>query len=113
MFHLYKGQSEMFYFWWVLGLQALSSLFSLLVIPFPLALGYEMTPDYHERTRLQAYASFFAQPVWMSSLLIHLIQFTSKVVDLKIWKWTIVNFQSPFTDITHAARVIVIIVGIR
>ncbi|MCC6759396.1 MAG: MFS transporter [Candidatus Omnitrophica bacterium] len=111
MFHLYKGQSEMFYFWWVLGLQALFVVFfACYSIPW-LALGYEMTPDYHERTRLQAYASFFAQPVWMIVPWIPLI-LTSKVVDLKIWKWTIVNFQSPFTDITHAARVIAIIVGI-
>lgn len=111
MFQLYKGQSEMFYFWWVLGIQCLFVVFfACYSIPW-LALGYEMTPDYHERTRLQAYASFFAQPVWMIAPWIPLI-LTSREVDLKIWKWTIVNFHSPFTDITHAARVIAIIVGV-
>lgn len=111
MFQLYKGQSEMFYFWWVLGIQCLFVVFfACYSIPW-LALGYEMTPDYHERTRLQAYASFFAQPVWMIAPWIPLIM-TSKIVDLKIWKFTIVNFHSPFTDITHAARVIAIIVGV-
>lgn len=111
MFQLHKGQSEMFYFWWVLGIQCLFVLaFTCYSIPW-LALGYEMTPDYHERTRLQAYASFFAQPVWMIAPWIPLI-LTSKIVNLKIWKFTLVNFNSPFTDIAHAGRVIAIIVGV-
>src|SRR3989338_2294945 len=111
MFQLQKGHSEMFYFWWVLGIQCLFVVaFACYSIPW-LALGYEMTPDYHERTRLQAYVSFFAQPVWIIAPWIPLI-LTSKIVDLKIWKYTIVNFHSPFTDITHAARVIAIIVGV-
>lgn len=111
MFQLHKGHSESFYFWYVLGIQCLFVLtFACYSIPW-LALGYEMTPDYHERTRLQAYASFFAQPVWMIAPWIPLIM-TSKIVDLKIWKFTILNFHSPFTDITHATRVIAIVVGV-
>lgn len=111
MFQLHKGHTESFYFWWVLGIQCLFVIaFACYSIPW-IALGYEMTPDYHERTRLQAVASFFAQPVWMIVPWIPLI-LTSKVVDLKIWKYTIVNFHSPFSDITHAARVIAIIVGV-
>ena len=42
MFQLYKGHSEMFYFWWVLGIQCLFVvLFACYSIPW-LALGYEM-----------------------------------------------------------------------
>jgi len=111
MFHLYPGRSENYYFWYVLGAQCLFVVaFACYSIPW-LALGYEMTPDYHERTRLQAYASFFAQPVWMIAPWIPLIM-TSKIIDLKIWKFTIANFHSPFTDITQATRVIAIIVGV-
>ncbi len=111
MFQLYSGRSENYYFWYVLGIQCLFVLaFACYSIPW-LALGYEMTPDYHERTRLQAFASFFAQPVWMIVPWIPLIM-TSKVVELKIWNWTVFHFNSPFTDITHAVRIIAIIVGI-
>lgn len=111
MFFLYPGRSENYYFWYVLLIQCLFVVaFACYSIPW-LALGYEMTPDYHERTRLQAYASFFSQPVWMIAPWIPLIM-TSKIVDLKIWKFTIVNFHSPFSDITEATRVIAITVGI-
>lgn len=111
MFQLHKGQTEGFYFSWVLGIQCLFVVaFACYSIPW-IALGYEMTPDYHERTRLQAYASFFAQPVWMLVPWIPLIM-TSKHVELMIWKIKFFDFQSPFSDITHATRVIAIIVGV-
>ncbi|MBF0569765.1 MAG: MFS transporter [Candidatus Omnitrophica bacterium] len=111
MFQLHKGHGEMFYFWWVLGIQCLFVVtFACYSIPW-LALGYEMTPDYHERTRLQAYASFFAQPVWMIAPWIPLI-LTSKEAPLKLGTFTVMTFHSPFTDITQAARVIAIIVGV-
>ncbi|MEI6438549.1 MAG: MFS transporter [Candidatus Omnitrophota bacterium] len=111
MFQLHKGHGQYFYFWWVLGFQCLFVLaFACYSIPW-LALGYEMTPDYHERTRLQAYASFFAQPVWMIVPWIPLIM-TSKEAPLKIGNWTVMTFHSPFTDITHATRIIAIAVGV-
>src|SRR3989338_3374119 len=111
MFQLHKGHSEMFYFWWVLGIQCLFVVaFACFSITW-LALGYEMTPDYHERTRLQAYVSFFAQPVWMIAPWIPLI-LTSKDAPLKLGNFTVMTFHSPFTDITHAARVIAIVVGV-
>lgn len=111
MFQLYTGQSESFYFWWVLGIQCLFVLaFACYSIPW-LALGYEMTPDYHERTRLQAYASFFAQPVWMIAPWFFAIM-TSKHVELKLWNFTIATFDTGFTDMVHGARVLAIIVGI-
>jgi GPH family glycoside/pentoside/hexuronide:cation symporter len=111
MFQLHTGHSEMYYFWWVLGIQCLFVIaFACYSIPW-LALGYEMTPDYHERTRLQAYASFFAQPVWMLVPWIPLIM-TSKHADLKLGNFTVINFHSPFNNITEAARVISIIVGV-
>ncbi|MBF0594906.1 MAG: MFS transporter [Candidatus Omnitrophica bacterium] len=120
MFQLRQGNTESFYFWWVLGFQCLFVLaFACYSIPW-LALGYEMTPDYHERTRLQAYASFFAQPVWMIAPWVFRI-ISSKEIPLdftfSIWKWTVplntgIIIHTGFTDIVHGARVVAIIVGV-
>ncbi|MBF0483356.1 MAG: MFS transporter [Candidatus Omnitrophica bacterium] len=111
MFQLHKGHGEYFYFYWVLGFQLLFVLaFACYSIPW-IALGYEMTPDYHERTRLQAYASFFAQPVWIIANWLPLL-ITAKAAELKFGVIKIFTFTSPFTDITHAVRVIALIVGI-
>ncbi len=96
MFQLYKGHSEMFYFGYVLAIQLLFVIaFACYSIPW-IALGYEMTPDYHERTRLQAFASFFAQPVWM----------------IAPWFFSIMSNKSYFPDIVAGARGLAIIVGV-
>ncbi len=95
MFQLYKGHSEIFYFGYVLAIQLLFVIaFACYSIPW-IALGYEMTPDYHERTRLQAFASFFAQPVWM----------------IAPWFFSIMSNKSYFPDIVAGARTLAIIVG--
>ena len=95
MFQLYKGHSELFYFGYVLAIQLLFVIaFACYSIPW-IALGYEMTPDYHERTRLQAFASFFAQPVWM----------------IAPWFFSVMSNKSYFPDIVAGARVLAIIVG--
>jgi GPH family glycoside/pentoside/hexuronide:cation symporter len=111
MFQLYQGRSENYYFWYVLGIQCLFVIaFACYSIPW-LALGYEMTPDYHERTRLQAYASFFAQPVWMIAPWFFAIM-TSKHVELKLWNFTVAKFDTGFSDMVQGARVLAIIVGV-
>ena len=95
MFQLYKGHSELFYFGYVLAIQILFVIaFACYSIPW-IALGYEMTPDYHERTRLQAFASFFAQPVWM----------------IAPWFFSIMSNKSYFPDIVAGARTLALIVG--
>ncbi len=95
MFQLYKGHGEYYYFWYVLAIQVLFVIaFACYSIPW-IALGYEMTPDYHERTRLQAFASFFSQPVWM----------------VAPWFFSIMSNKAVFPDIVAGARVLAIIVG--
>lgn len=95
MFQLYKGYSEAYYFWYVLGIQILFVIaFACYSIPW-IALGYEMTPDYHERTRLQAFANFFSQPVWM----------------IAPWFFAIMSNKKVFPDIVVGARMLAIIVG--
>ncbi|MDP2653414.1 MAG: MFS transporter [Candidatus Omnitrophota bacterium] len=95
MFQLYKGHSEMFYFGYFLSFQLLFFLcFTCFSIPW-IALGYEMTPDYHERTRLQAASSFVGQLPWF----------------IAPWSWMIMHNPNWFTDGVHGVRVLAIIIG--
>lgn len=96
LFQLYKGQTESFYFWYFLIVQCLFVVsFACYSIPW-IALGYEMTPDYHERTRLQGFSNFFAQIAWL----------------VAPWFFKIMNNKDMFTDIVHGARSIAITVGV-
>ena len=95
MFQLYKGHSESFYFWYFAGFQSLYFLgFTCFSIPW-IALGYEMTPDYHERTRLQGASNFIGQFAWV----------------IAPWFFKIMDNKSMFTDIVHGARILSIILG--
>lgn len=96
LFQLYKGQTESFYFWYFLVIQCLFVVsFACYSIPW-IALGYEMTPDYHERTRLQGFSNFFAQIAWL----------------VAPWFFKLMNNKAMFTDIVHGARSIAIMVGV-
>ena len=65
MWQLHAGYSEMFYFWVFLSASILFFLaYTLYATPF-VAFGYEMTADYHERTRLHAVANTVGQVVWL------------------------------------------------
>ncbi len=58
LWQLPDGQSETFYFWYFL-LGSLIFYLSYTVFATPwVALGYELTPDYHERTRLMGVQNF-------------------------------------------------------
>lgn len=55
------GQSESFYFWYFLVGSIIFYLgYTLFATPW-VALGYELTPDYHERTRLMGVQNFIGQ----------------------------------------------------
>ncbi len=95
MFQLYKGHSGDFYFWYFLGFQILFFIgFTCYSIPW-IALGYEMTPDYHERTRLQGVSNFIAQFAWV----------------MAPWFFKIMNNKNMFTDIVHGARILALVIG--
>lgn len=67
MWQLPTGLSEQFYFWCCLATFSLFYLaFTLFATPL-IALGYELTADYHERTQLQAVANMFGQAVWIGA----------------------------------------------
>ncbi|MFH1361002.1 MAG: MFS transporter [Candidatus Omnitrophota bacterium] len=94
MFQLHKGQSESYYFWYFLGFQILFFVaFTCYSIPW-IALGYEMTPDYHERTRLQGVSNFVAQFAWL----------------IAPWFFWFMN-RKFFADMVHGARILALLIG--
>jgi GPH family glycoside/pentoside/hexuronide:cation symporter len=61
------GKSESFYFWYFLvGSLIFYLAYTIFATPW-VALGYELTPDYHERTRLMGVQNFIGQIPYMIS----------------------------------------------
>lgn len=61
LWQLPEGKSENFYFWFFLGgSMVLYLAYTIFATPW-VALGYELTPDYHERTRLMGVQNFVSQ----------------------------------------------------
>jgi GPH family glycoside/pentoside/hexuronide:cation symporter len=61
LWHLPPGRSEAFYFWYFLvGSIIFYLAYTVFATPW-VALGYELTPDYHERTRLMGVQNFIGQ----------------------------------------------------
>ena len=96
MWQLPPGYSEMFYFWVFLAGSILFYLaYTVFATPW-VALGYEMTPDYHERTRLMASQNFMGQFAWISLP----------------WFYAIMENDRLFSNSVQGARVLAIIIGI-
>lgn len=67
LWQLPRGQSESFLFWWFLiGSILFYAGYTLWVTPW-VALGYELTPDYNERTRLMGTQNFIGQLAYVVS----------------------------------------------
>lgn len=67
MWQFPEQQSESFYFWFFLIASITYFLtYTVYATPF-VAFGYEMTPDYHERTRLHAFANTAGQLAWIGA----------------------------------------------
>ncbi len=67
MWQLPANQSEMYYFWtFLLALILYFLTYTVYATPF-VAFGYEMTADYHERTRLHALANAVGQLAWIGA----------------------------------------------
>ncbi len=96
MWQLHEGRSESFYFWVFLGASILFFLtYTLYATPF-VAFGYEMTADYHERTRLHAFANTVGQLVWLGVF----------------WFYAIMANENLFRDTVQGARTLAIVVGV-
>jgi GPH family glycoside/pentoside/hexuronide:cation symporter len=95
MWQLHEGRSESFYFWVFLAASILFFLtYTLYATPF-VAFGYEMTADYHERTRLHTFANTAGQLVWLGVP----------------WFYAIMANETLFRDTVHGARTLAIAVG--
>lgn len=65
LWQLPAGQSETFYFWYFLvGSLIFYLAYTAFATPW-VALGYELTPDYHERTRLMGVQNFTGTLAWI------------------------------------------------
>ncbi|GAA0858611.1 MFS transporter [Aliiglaciecola litoralis] len=65
LWQLPSDQSETFYFWFFLiGSLIFYLAYTVFATPW-VALGYELTPDYHERTRLMAVQNFMGQMAYL------------------------------------------------
>jgi GPH family glycoside/pentoside/hexuronide:cation symporter len=96
MWQLHPGRSESFYFWVFLGASILFFLtYTLYATPF-VAFGYEMTADYHERTRLHTFANTAGQLVWLGVP----------------WFYAIMANESLFRDTVQGARTLAVVVGV-
>jgi GPH family glycoside/pentoside/hexuronide:cation symporter len=94
MWQLPAGQSESFYFWTFMTASIFYFLaYTIYATPF-VAFGFEMTPDYHERTRLQAFANTAGQLAWVGVP----------------WFYAIMA-SDLFADTVHGARVLALWVG--
>jgi GPH family glycoside/pentoside/hexuronide:cation symporter len=96
MWQLPAGNSEMFYFWFFLFGSILFYLFYTVFATPWVALGYELTSDYHERTRLMAVMNFMGQFAWISLP----------------WFYAIMENDRLFSDSVQGARTLAIIIGI-
>ena len=95
MWQMPEGQSEQFYFWVFLGASIMYFItYTVYATPF-VAFGYEMTPDYHERTRLQAFANTVGQLAWLGVP----------------WFYAIMANKTLFENEAHGARILALWVG--
>ncbi len=87
LWQLPSGQSESFYFWFFLGGSLLFFLaYTIFATPW-VALGYELTPDYHERTRLMGTQFFIGSFAYIvSSWFLYVMQNGIYLGDLQLWQ---------------------------
>lgn len=104
LWQLPPGKSENYYFWFFLiGSLFFYLAYTIFATPW-VALGYELTPDYHERTRLMGVQNFMGQLAYLVSP----------------WFLWIMQRESLFEDIVDGASwlaiaigVVVVVVGIQ
>ncbi len=99
MWQLYPGHSEMFYFWVFLTASiAFFTVYAVFSIPF-VAYGYELTADYHERTRLMGFSNIMGQIAWLLCPFFYLFIYNRKI------------FPGEYGAVT-GARTLAIIIGV-
>jgi GPH family glycoside/pentoside/hexuronide:cation symporter len=96
MWQIPSGHSQRFYFWFfLLGTNLFYAAFTLYGAPF-IGLGYEMTPDYYERIRIQGYSNLIGQIPWL----------------VLSWFYAFMENKRFFATNVEGARALAIIVGV-
>ena len=96
MWQLYSANGIVFNFWYFLSLSLVFYLgITIFSIPF-VALGYEMSDDFHERTRIMAISQFIGQFAWV----------------IAPWIWVIIYDPAIFIDPETGTRQLSIIIGV-
>jgi len=96
MWQLPAGYSEMFYFWFFLIGSIIFYLFYTIFATPWVALGYELTSDYHERTLLMGVMNFMGQFAWITLP----------------WFYAFMENDRFFSDSVQGARTLAIIIGV-
>jgi len=95
MWQLNPENSEMYNFFYFLVVSIFFYVgYTIFATPL-IGLGYEMTPDYNERTRLMAVSQFMGQLAWV----------------IAPWFWVIIYDQSLFDTAPEGAKIMAIWVG--
>jgi GPH family glycoside/pentoside/hexuronide:cation symporter len=96
MWQLNPEDSTAFHFWYVLILSFVFYIgYTIFATPL-IGLGYEMTSDYNERTRLMASSQIVGQIAWM----------------IAPWIWWVIAQPNIFPTQTQGVRTVAILVGI-
>ena len=96
LWQLPRGQSETFYFvYFLIGSIIFYLAYTVFATPW-VALGYELTPDYHERTRLMGVQNFIGQLAYV----------------VAPWFLWIMTYEGFFKDQVAGAAGLAIIIGV-
>lgn len=96
LWQLPDGKSEAFYFWYFLTGSLIFYLgYTVFATPW-VALGYELTPDYHERTRLMGVQNFIGNIAYMISPYFLAIMYSKAL----------------FVDVVEGAANLAVVIGI-
>ncbi|MDN3204814.1 MFS transporter [Algoriphagus sediminis] len=96
MWQLNPEDSSAFHFWYILTLSFVFYIgYTIFATPL-IGLGYEMTSDYNERTRLMASSQIIGQIAWM----------------IAPWIWWVIAQPNIFPTQTQGVRVVAVITGL-
>lgn len=96
MWQIYPENSQLYNFWYfLLGSLAFYLGYTIFAAPY-VALGYEMSSDFHERTRLMAVSQWIGQFAWV----------------IAPWFWVIIYNQAIYPTPAEGARNLSIWVGL-
>ena len=96
MWQLDENASQTFNFWYVMILQTLFLVGNTMFATPLVGLGYEMTSDYNERTRLMSFANSMGQIAWI----------------IVPWLYVIIPDTNTFDNPAQGVRTMAVIVGV-